>query len=143
VPRSDVSPAGPVDCDLDHTSPYVSGGPHTRGEPQLLLPQASPLLKTFWTGRRDEQRPDGTIVWPSPSGHTYTTRPSSRLLFPTLSLRTGELPTAPTTSQPQAQRGLMMLTRRQTRAQDRARRIDAERALNAAHVAERNQPPPF
>jgi hypothetical protein len=37
----------------------------------------------------------------------------------------------------------MMPTRRQTRQQDRARRIDAERLLNAARVAERNQPPPF
>jgi hypothetical protein len=37
----------------------------------------------------------------------------------------------------------MMPTRKRTRQQDRASRIKAERALNAAHVAERNQPPPF
>jgi hypothetical protein len=37
----------------------------------------------------------------------------------------------------------MMPTRRRTREQDRAHRFDAERALNAARVAERNQPPPF
>jgi len=37
----------------------------------------------------------------------------------------------------------MMPIRRRSRQQDRARRIDAERALNAAHVAERNIPPPF
>jgi hypothetical protein len=37
----------------------------------------------------------------------------------------------------------MMPTRRRTREQDRAARIDAERALNDAHVAERNIPPPF
>jgi hypothetical protein len=37
----------------------------------------------------------------------------------------------------------MMPTRRRTREQDRAYRIDAERALNADRVAERNQPPPF
>jgi hypothetical protein len=40
-------------------------------------------------------------------------------------------------------RGLLMPKRRRTREQDRAHRIDAERALNAAHVAERNLPPPF
>jgi hypothetical protein len=40
-------------------------------------------------------------------------------------------------------RGLMMPLRRRTREQDRARRIDAERALNNNHIAERNQPPPF
>jgi hypothetical protein len=101
------------------------------------------LLKTFWTGWRDEQWPDGTIVWTSPSGHTYTTRPGSRLLFPTLCLPTGELPSAPTTERPTAPRGLMMPTRRRTREEDRSQRIDAERALNAARVAERNKPPPF
>jgi hypothetical protein len=36
-----------------------------------------------------------------------------------------------------------MHTRRRTRQQDRAYRIDAERALNSGRVAERNQPPPF
>jgi hypothetical protein len=37
----------------------------------------------------------------------------------------------------------MMPLRRRTREQDRAYRIDAERALNDAHVAGRNRPPPF
>jgi hypothetical protein len=37
----------------------------------------------------------------------------------------------------------MMPIRKRTRAQDRASRIDAERALNAAHVTERNRPSPF
>ena len=128
-------------ADIDHTIPYPLGPTHPSN--LKILCRKHHLLKTFWSGWRDEQRPDGSIVWTSPSGHTYTTRPGSRLLFPTLSLPTGELPTAPTTSPPQAQRGLMMPTRRRTRAQDRARRIDAERALNAAHVVERNQPPPF
>jgi hypothetical protein len=40
-------------------------------------------------------------------------------------------------------RGVMMPRRRRTRAADRARRILEERALNDAHVAERNRPPPF
>ena len=79
----------------------------------------------------------------SPSGHTYTTRPDSRLLFPTLCMSTGELPTAPTVDRPSNGRGVMMPKRRRTREQDRINRINAERALNAAHVAERNQPPPF
>jgi hypothetical protein len=101
------------------------------------------LLKTFWTGWRDEQRSDGTVVWTSPNGQTYTTRPGSRLLFPTLCLPTGELPSAPKAYRPVGNRGVMMPARRRTREQDRANRINAERALNAAHVAERNQPPPF
>jgi len=37
----------------------------------------------------------------------------------------------------------MMPTRRRTREQDRAYRIDAERALNTGRAAERNKPPPF
>ena len=41
------------------------------------------LLKTFW-GWHDRQGPDGTVVWTSPNGQTYTTHPGSRLLFPTL-----------------------------------------------------------
>jgi hypothetical protein len=104
------------------------------------------LLKTFWTGVngwRDEQWPDGTIVWTAPSGQTYTTRPGSRLLFPSLCLPTGELPTAPTVDRPLGDRGIVMPRRHRSREQDRTARIDAERALNAAYVAERNKPPPF
>ncbi|OBI90962.1 hypothetical protein [Mycobacterium sp. 1245805.9] len=86
---------------------------------------------------------DGTVMWTSPSGRKYKTYPGSRLLFPALCLTTGELPTAPTAYAPPGDRGVMMPTRRRTREQDRNRRIDAERALNADRVAERNQPPPF
>ncbi|GBE65713.1 hypothetical protein MFM001_21750 [Mycobacterium sp. MFM001] len=128
-------------CDVDHTVPYPFGPTHASN--LKLLCRKHHLLKTFWTAWHDEQWPDGTVVWTSPTGHTYTTRPGSRLLFPSLCLPTGELPSAPTTDQPPGDRGLMMPLRRRTREQDRAKRIDAERALNAAHIAERNQPPPF
>ena len=101
------------------------------------------LLKTFWSGWSDQQRPDGTVEWTAPSGRSYTTRPGSRLVFPRLCLPTGELPSAAMVERPPGDRGIMMPKRRRTREQDRARRIDAERALNAAHVAERNKPPPF
>jgi hypothetical protein len=101
------------------------------------------LLKTFWSGWSDELRPDGTIAWTSPAGRTYTTHPGSRLLFPSLCLPTGELPAVPKTHRPAGDRGVMMPRRRRTREQDRAYRINAERALNAAHIAERDQPPPF
>jgi hypothetical protein len=56
------------------------------------------LLKTFWTrpkGWRDKQLPDGTIIWTSPSGHTYTTVPGGKLLVPALSLPTGKPPAGP------------------------------------------------
>ncbi len=92
---------------------------------------------------RDGQVVGGTIIWTSPSGRKYLTRPGSRLLFPALCVPTGEIPTAPTAYRPTGDRGVMMPLRRRTREQDRAYRIDAERALNADRVAERNQPPPF
>ena len=74
--------------------------------------------------------PDDTVIWTSPGGQTYTTYPGSRLLFPCLCM-----PTAPVRAPADAQkaepsRGLMMPRRKTTRAQDRAKRIDAERARN-------------
>lgn len=128
-------------ADIDHTIAYPLGPTHASN--LKCLCRKHHLLKTFWPGWRDQQLADGTIVWTSPSGREYITRPGSRLLFPTLCLPTGELPSAPSSQPLSAQRGVMMPRRRRTRQQDRARRIDAERALNAARVAERNQPPPF
>lgn len=128
-------------CDVDHTIPYPLGLTHPSN--LKCLCRKHHLLKTFWTAWHDQQLPDGTVVWTSPTGQTYTTRPGSRLLLPMLCLPTGELPPAPTTSRPAGGRGLMMPRRRRTREQDRTSRINAERALNAAHVAERNKPPPF
>ncbi len=103
------------------------------------------LLITFWTGQtgwRDRQLPDGTVIWTAPSGQTYTTRPGSALLFPTLCTPTAEAPRRPVETK-DTNRGLKMPKRRRTRAQDRASRIQAERKLNDDLVAERNKPPPF
>jgi hypothetical protein len=79
---------------------------------------------------RDQQQPDGTLLWTSPTGQSYTTDPGSKLLFPTLCT-----PTAPVTAPADAHstepnRALMMPRRTTTRAHDRATRIDAERARN-------------
>ncbi|MGF2946282.1 DUF222 domain-containing protein [Mycobacterium sp. Lab-001] len=127
--------------EIDHTIPYPLGPTHPSNLKCLCTKHH--LLKTFWTGWRDRQHPDGVIVWTSPSEREYITRPGSRLLFPALSLPTAELTSAATTLRHTGNRSIMMPTRRRTRKQDRARRIDAERALNAAHVAQRNQPPPY
>lgn len=128
-------------ADIDHTIPHPVGSTHPSN--LKCLCRKHHLLKTFCTGWRDEQWADGTVVWTAPTGHEYVTRPGSRLLFPALCLPTGEIPGAPTPQPPPGDRGIMMPRRRRTRQQDRARRIDAERALNAGRVAERNQPPPF
>jgi Domain of unknown function (DUF222) len=131
-------------CDVDHTVPYPLGPTHPSN--LKCLCRKHHLLKTFWAGAngwRDEQRSDGTVIWTAPTGQRYTTRPGSRLLFPSLCRATGELPSAPEVDRLPGNRGVMMPVRRRTREHDRVRRIDAERALNSAHVAERNQSPPF
>jgi hypothetical protein len=131
-------------CDIDHTVPYPVGPTHASN--LKCMCRAHHLLKTFWSGVngwRERQLPDGTVIWTAPTGHTYTTRPGSALLFPTLCEPTGTLPPSEPQPPSSGDRGVMMPRRRRTRAQDRANRINAERRLNDPHVAERNEPPPF
>jgi hypothetical protein len=119
-------------CDLDHTIPYDAGG-LTHASNLKCLCRKHHLLKTFWTGScgwRDEQLPDGTVVWTSPSGHTYRTMPGSKLLIPALSLPTGALPPPRRSDGGCTHRGAMMPRRKQTRATDRRWRIMAERNAN-------------
>jgi hypothetical protein len=96
-------------------------------------------------GWRERQLPDGTLIVTAPTGHTYTTKPGCVQLFPTLChppptlWAPGEEPNVP----PSDGRAVMMPRRRRTRAENLARRIEAERKLNDEYVAERNKPPPF
>ncbi len=50
-----------TDCDLDHTIPYSRGGP-THAANLKCYCRKHHLLKTFGTGWRDEQWPDGTAI---------------------------------------------------------------------------------
>lgn len=135
-----------VYCDIDHAVAYPSGATHPSN--LRCLCRKHHLLKTFWSGWRDVQQPDGTIVWTSPTGHRYITRPGSAALFPGLCLSTGVAPTAQVTVPRDARRTLLMPIRRRTRAQDRAGSIAAERARNvertdqAAPGADGDKPPP-
>ena len=73
-----------VYCDLDHTIPYTAGGLTHPGNLKCLC-RKHHLLKTFWVGRggwSDEQLPDGTIVWTTPTGRRKHVPPGSRVLFP-------------------------------------------------------------
>lgn len=127
-------------CDIDHAVPFPWGPTHPSN--LRCLCRKHHLLKTFWTGRggwSDSQHPNGVIEWTSPTGHTYTTQPGSRLLFPSLCLPTAALPATIAVAAPDHGRDVMMPTRRSTRAQDRLRCIAAERADN---VAQRERPPP-
>ena len=70
-------------CDIDHTVAYPVGPTHPSN--LKCLCRFHHLLKTFWNGLGgwlDRQLPDGTVIWTSPTGHTYTTYPGSLHLFP-------------------------------------------------------------
>ena len=131
--------------DIDHTVPHPLGPTHPSN--LKCLCRFHHLLKTFWngpTGWRDRQLPDGTVIWTSPTGHVYTTKPGSALLFPSLCRPTGELwPGDPPEPDSSDARDALMPRRRQTRAQNRIRAIAAERKLNEDRAAEHNKPPPF
>ena len=127
----------PAECaDIDHTVPWPLGPTHPSN--LKLLCRIHHLLKTFYSGPngwQDRQEPDGTIIWTSPTGHTYTTKPGGSLFFPVLAIPTGELVLPTWTSPNSANRGLMMPVRRQTRAADRAARNSWERGINEARMA--------
>jgi hypothetical protein len=115
------------------------------------------LLKTFYSGPngwRDRQEPDGTVIWTSPTGHSYTTKPGGAVLFRVLAIPTGTLVLPTSTPPDNGNRGLMMPARRRTRAADRAARNNWERGINEARIAAEaaraaarivacNDPPPF
>jgi hypothetical protein len=104
-------------------------------------------------GWADRQEPDGTVEWTSPTGHRDVTKPGGSLLFPALAVPTGALILPTDMPRPGPNRGLMMPTRRRTRAQEHAARISWERGINEARIAaERrkhearaanDEPPPF
>ncbi|WP_422747362.1 DUF222 domain-containing protein [Mycobacterium sp. WMMD1722] len=116
--------------DIDHTIPYPHGLTHASNTKCLC--RIHHLLKTFWTGAdgwADQQLPDGTVVWTSPAGRTYTTAPGSRAFFPQWDTASAALK-IPNTGAIPDKSGVMMPKRRRTRAQDRDQRIKAQRALN-------------
>ncbi|OBK79043.1 HNH endonuclease signature motif containing protein [Mycobacterium sp. 1274761.0] len=132
-------------CDIDHTVPYPLGPTHPSN--LKCLCRFHHMLKTFWNGRagwQDRQLPDGTVIWTSPTGHTYTTHPGAQHLYPRLCQPTADLWSGePPIVQPDDQRGLMMPRRRQTRAEYTNKTVATERRLNDDLVVERNKPPPF
>ena len=94
------------------------------------------------------------MIWTSPTGHSYTTKPGGTVLFPVLAVPTGTLVLPTSTPPGTPNRGLMMPARRRTRAADRAARNNWERGINEARIAAEaareatriaacNDPPPF
>jgi hypothetical protein len=89
--------------------------------------------QTFYTGSggwADKQSPDGTVVWTTPTGRTYSTKPGGSLFFPILATPTGEAAIRKLTTEPAELRGLMMPRRTRTRTEERNERITAERRIN-------------
>ncbi|WP_457146346.1 HNH endonuclease signature motif containing protein [Mycobacterium sp. URHB0021] len=141
-------------CDIDHTVPYPAGPTHASG--LKLYCRTDHLIKTFFSGPggwKDQQLPDGTVIFTSPSGHTYATEAHGGVLFPTLAQPTGQLP-VPVTNDPSPYRAVMMPKRRRTREQDRRDRITEERRQRTELIAEEQrqrqawlaatyEPPPF
>ena len=131
-------------CDIDHSVPWAAGG-LTHPSNLNCKCRAHHLLKTFWCGENgwaEQQFPNGTIVFTSPSGRTYTTTPGGALFFPDLATPTETLTVSPREKPPDNPgRTLMMPTRKRTRAEERAARITTERGLNEARWAA--DPPPF
>jgi hypothetical protein len=116
-----------VRCDVDHTVAHADGGP-THASNLKCLCRLHHLIKTFW-GWRDQQLPDGTVIWTSPAGQTYVTMPGSALLFPNLCAPTGALDCVPRRPR-RPDHTAMMPKRRRTRAQNRARYVADERRHN-------------
>src|SRR5262249_31755108 len=117
-------------CDVDHTIPYAQGG-LTHASNLKCYCRTHHLVKTFF-GWAEKQLPDGTLILTSPTGQTYVSTPGSALLFPSLCLSVGGMPT-PEAEPPSdycAERTAMMPKRRRTRAQDRAHRVATERRHN-------------
>ncbi|HEY9264536.1 MAG TPA: DUF222 domain-containing protein [Mycobacterium sp.] len=120
-------------CDIDHVVPWPYGPTH----PSNLNCKCRThhLGKTFAEDWRQEQQfPDGTVVWTTPTGQRYTTVPGSRLFFPAWNTTTAELPPM-AQPPPDPDRLAKMPKRRRTRAAEQAAVIKAERAYNATQRA--------
>ncbi len=131
-------------CDIDHTVPWPYGP--TVASNLKCLCRDHHILKTFWDWK-DQQLPDGTVIWTLPDGQTYVTMPGSVLLFPALMTPTGP-PAKPPAVHRCGDRSVMMPRRRTTRAQNRAHHIASERARNRAQrgssiSADADDAPPF
>ena len=124
--------------DIDHTVSWPYGPTHPSNT--KIYCRKHHLVKTFWAGFTDRQNPDGTVEFTTPTGHTYTTRPLSTLLFPHTDTTTAPLP-EPTGPPPPKADGQMMPRRATTRTQQRTYRINAERKRALAEHPP--QPPPF
>ncbi|ANW66798.1 hypothetical protein BCA37_27355 [Mycobacterium sp. djl-10] len=128
-------------CEYDHTTPWPAGATHASGGKMYC--KLHHVGKTFWAGWTDSQAPDGTITITTPTGQTYTSKPASRLYFPTINTTSAPITTPPPTPTPPGKINHIPTYRKRNHAKQRIYRIRSERKLNDAHVTEWNRPPPF
>ncbi|OBJ38966.1 hypothetical protein A5630_28360 [Mycolicibacterium mucogenicum] len=119
-------------CDIDHTTAYPAGPTHPSN--LKCLCRFHHLLKTFH-GWRDQQFPDGTVVWTAPTGHTYITKPEGAHWYPQLAHPTGtpEISEEPVRT---PARGHCMPKRKRTRAQERQQLVNQARTANEERIAD-------
>ena len=123
--------------DIDHTQPWPHGATHPSD--LKCYCRKHHVIKTHWSGDggwSDRQFPDGRVEVTTPAGKTYTTKPGASLLFPAWNITTAEAPPTGKPPKPPDHGGLAVPKRKRTRAQDHASRIKAERAHNAALIAD-------
>ncbi|MFM8597652.1 MAG: DUF222 domain-containing protein [Mycobacterium sp.] len=116
-------------CDIDHAIPYPLGPTHPSN--LRCLCRKHHLLRTFWVGEggwRDRQLPDGTIIWTSPTGHSYITHPGARIYFPGWDTSTGALADIDSAACTPGWRVSRVPRRHRTREAGRAQRIRNRRA---------------
>jgi hypothetical protein len=121
-------------ADIDHTVAHGDGGA-THPSNGKALCREHHLAKTFGVGWRDEQLPTGEVRWTAPTGHTYSTQPTTRVLFPDWDPTTAALPPPTGTRRRKPAPGITMPIRTRTREQDRQQHIKAERDYNALQRA--------
>ncbi|WNG84510.1 DUF222 domain-containing protein [Mycobacterium sp. ITM-2016-00316] len=131
-------------CDLDHLTPWPAGATHPGNLGPLC--RLHHLVKTFG-GWEPTAKPDGSIHWTAPTGHSYQKAPGAAILFPHWNIDTPIPRKRAITLIDDNDRDTKMPLRQRTRAQDRAQRINTERARNqlqrALERAESDSDPPF
>lgn len=122
-------------CDVDHTIPFnhadpANGGLTVPGNLKCLCRQHH-RLKTFLggpTGWCEEQLPDATVIWTSPTGKAYRTTPAGTELF--------ENPLPARRACPRARERAARKARARNHNRTQRRINDAERALQQARKDE-------
>lgn len=130
-------------CDIDHTVPFDHRHPENGG---LTVPwnlkclcRQHHRLKTFHDGWRDEQLPDGTVIWTAPTGHIHRTSPGAMEIF-----APEERPRRAPSRIKETSRAVRVARRREKNARLRpvnaeARRVNAARRREISRRTERNR----